>query len=185
MQQNGKFNGWGRRVVRAAVTIAAAVVLTAVGASAGAAGAAPAADGARASFGGKTINLAVTWDKAQTCVVSTEDVRCFADAATADAAIGNEEMQAAAIPACADGWLCLYQYKDGGGKRLIFQDEDWQNLDDYGFDNKTSSYRNRQSDGGGKLAHLEDGEGDLYTLSSGAYVSDMGDYDNRASSVHP
>ena len=93
------------------------------------------------------------------------------------------EASGAAIPDCARGWLCLFEHANGGGRRLIFQDEYWQDLDDYGFANTVSSWRNRQSDGG---AMLRDWQSDsTLDLSGNAYASNMGWWSDKADEVHP
>ncbi|WP_128092337.1 peptidase inhibitor family I36 protein [Streptomyces resistomycificus] len=156
------------RLMTAAIATATLGVLV----STGAAQAQPSAGhGLLASYQGKTIDLSKDWQGAHTCAVFTQDdIRCYSSAAAGE-----------------NDWLCLYQYKKGEGKRLIFKDEHWQNLDDYGFDNKTSSWRNRQGSGDtGKLAQYENGSSSGWNikLSAKGYVSDMGSKDNQASSVH-
>jgi hypothetical protein len=154
--------------------------------------------GALASYQGKTIDLSEGWQGAHTCAVFTQDdIRCYSTATAGEKASGYQratdtmaldaEVGAAAVPACARDWLCLYQYKNGEGKRLIFQDEEWQNLDDYGFDNKPSSWRNNQGDTDkGGLARYADGStsGWNIKLDANGYVGDLGTKDNQASSVH-
>lgn len=182
------------------MTTAIATATLGVLVSTGTAQAQPSAgQGVLASYQGKTIDLSKGWQGAHTCAVFTQDdIRCYSSAAAGERASGYNraadtvaldaaEAGAAAVPACARDWLCLYQYKKGEGKRLIFKDEHWQNLDDYGFDNKTSSWRNRQGDGDtGRLAQHENGStsGWNIKLSAKGYVSDLGSKDNQASSVH-
>ncbi|MER5212300.1 peptidase inhibitor family I36 protein [Streptomyces sp. NPDC002838] len=152
--------------------------------------------GALASYQGKTIDLSKGWQGAHTCAVfAQDDIRCYSTAAAGEKASGYKratdtvalntaEVGAAAVPACARGWVCLYEHNDGGGKRLIFQDGDWQNLDDYSFDNKTSSWRNNQyAADDGDLAEDEDGGGWTLELDVRGYASSMGGKNDEASSV--
>ncbi|AQU66913.1 peptidase inhibitor family I36 protein [Streptomyces niveus] len=183
------------RTAVAGLSIGAALAFTGL---AGTAQAGPAADqGVRATFDGRGINLADGWQGARACAVFAEDdVRCYDTTEAADRASGYdratdplaaraEERGARAIPACANGWVCLYQYTDGGGRRLIFSDEYWDNLGNYGFDNKTSSWRNNQNRGdSASLAQFNDGGGTRVSLTAPAYASSLGAFDNKASSVH-
>lgn len=103
--------------------------------------------GVTATYHDRSINLRNGWSTARSCVVTAAATRCYASNAEADAAIGatigaTAPQQRAAVPACASGWLCLYEHNDGGGRRLIFQSEGWQSLVPYGFDRQTSSWRN-------------------------------------------
>lgn len=180
---------------RTATVLAASVVLLGVWVTPGIAGVEPQVEqGALASFEGGTIDMSEGWQGAQTCAVfATDDVRCYGSAEAADRATGYDRAtdplaakatarELAALPACADDWLCLYQYKDGDGRRLIFQDEKWQNLEEYGFNNMTSSWRNNQDDAG-YLAGGTWGAGWVLVRDGKSYASEMGSYDNDATSV--
>lgn len=47
---------------------------------------------------------------------------------------------------CPDGWACLYDYTGWRGRMLKFQSVGyWQDLANWGFRNKTSSWRNRRN----------------------------------------
>jgi hypothetical protein len=111
------------------------------------------AAGQIASFKGERINLSTGWGKAKSCVEYLRgQATCYATHREADAVLGyspanDPEAAAAALPACANGWLCLYEHIDGGGRRLIFNSEYWHNLVEWGFQCQTSSWRNRQSSG--------------------------------------
>jgi hypothetical protein len=147
---------WTRSVV-SAVMIAGAVVGSSTAAQA--ASLSTPVNGAYARFDGKTINLKTGWDGAQTCVVHSRTlVQCYATADAADKALGYsratdplvrqtaaEGLAAASIPDCASGWVCLWAAINGGGRRLIFRDDYWQDLDTYGFANVLSSWRNNQT----------------------------------------
>jgi hypothetical protein len=154
------------------------------------------AHGALASYQGKTIDLSKDWQGAHTCAVFTQDdIRCYSTAAAAEKATGYKrsadtvaleaaEAGIAAVPSCARGWVCLYEDSKGGGDRLIFQDGGWQNLGDYGFNDKTSSWRNNQySFDDGDLAEHNGGRGWNLQLDVGGYASSMGSKNDEASSV--
>ena len=183
------------RLMTAAIATATLGVLVTTGAAQAQPSGGP---GATASYQGKAIDLSEGWQGAQTCAVfAQDDIRCYSTAAAGEKASGYQratdtvaldaaDVGAAAVPACARGWLCLYQFEDGEGRRLIFQDEEWQNLEDYGFDNRTSSWRNNQGDSDtGRLAQYEDGSysGWNIKLDAKGYASQLGDRDNKASSV--
>lgn len=152
--------------------------------------------GALASYGGKTIDLSKGWQGAHTCAVfSADDVRCYSTAAAGEKAVGYKratdtvalnaaEAGIAAVPACASGWLCLYADNSGGGKRLIFQDGSWQDLGDYSFNDRTSSWRNNQyAADDGDLAEDNGGGGWTLELDVKGYASSMGSKNDEASSV--
>lgn len=174
-------------VLLAAALTAGGVLLTGPSSSA--------ADGALATYGQQKINLKQDgWGDARTCVVySPTEVRCFKTHAEADKALGYSratdpllagKADIQAVPACANGWLCLYEHIDGGGRRLIFSDYQWHNLNEYNFSDKTSSWRNNQgSSQRGWLAEHEGGRGGQITISPNGYTSDLGVYSDWASSV--
>lgn len=182
------------RTAVAGVTIGAALAFVGLTGTAGTAQAGPTADqgqgqGVRATFEGRSIDLSGGWQGARACAVFTaDDVRCYDTTEAADRASGYQRAAdplAARAPACANGWVCLYQYANGEGRRLIFSDEYWDNLGNYGFDNKTSSWRNNQNSGdNASLAQNGDGSGTRVTLSAPGYASSLGSFDNRASAVH-
>ncbi|WP_340559096.1 peptidase inhibitor family I36 protein [Streptomyces sp. GSL17-111] len=177
---------------RAARIVGASAVLAGLLTAAPSATAAPApAPGATADYAGQSIDLARDgWLDAHTCVVHTpENVRCYGEAAEADGALGYERSadpaarRNAAVPACANGWLCLYEHANGGGRRLIFNDEYWHNLYDYGFENRTSSWRNNQSSGDFGTLRMSDDQRQLW-IEAPAYTAYLGIYNDRAYMVH-
>lgn len=146
--------------------------------------------GVLASFEGRRIDLSRDWDGARSCaVVSPEDVRCYvsneqADAALAAAGLTSNVTGETFDDQCANGWLCLFDLPNFGGRRLIFQDEGWQSLAGYGFQYKTSSWINNQACD--DLGGLGDGVGGaIYISGCGARASELGDWDNRAVDVGP
>ncbi|MGI5347852.1 peptidase inhibitor family I36 protein [Streptomyces sp. CA-250714] len=187
----------------AAVCAVGALAFTALPASAqpqGAQAASADSHGALASYKGKKIDLSEGWQGAQACAVfSPDDIRCYSTHEAAEkatgynratdplarkAANGSDVNVTASLP-CANDWLCLYQFEDGEGRRLLFSDNYWMNLDQYDFDNRTSSWRNNQGDHDwAYLARYKDGGGWNLTLHPESQSSAMGnDYDNKASSV--
>jgi hypothetical protein len=142
--------------------------------------------GATATFRGRTLNLRESWGKARSCVVyASRRVDCYTSNAEADAAIAPggtiTSFAVAALPACARGWLCLYEHINGGGRRLIFQNDYWQNLAAYGFGGQVSSWRNNQSSSDWAfLSRNADGSGGYINLSPRGYASSMGDFNDWA-----
>ncbi|WP_226361022.1 peptidase inhibitor family I36 protein [Pseudonocardia sp. ICBG1142] len=126
----------------------------------------------------------------QSCVVyAPKQYECFSNNAEANAAAdahsGNrtpQEYQGGAFD-CAWGWLCLYGSTGGNGRRLIFSDEHWHRLDDYGFGGKVKSWRNNQlcpDDG-----MLGDGVGGVLVLEGCGRTAAMDPYwSNAAIHVH-
>ncbi len=145
-----------------------------------------------ALYNGQPLRLKDGWGKAQSCVVYSKDVvECFDSNEEADESIGadsDDKMNSSSsgCPDCASGWLCLYQFTNGGGRRLIFRDESWQSLAPYDFKNRTSSWHNNQgnSDKGGLRFYLGGGKNENLTLSPKSCSNSMGSYDNRADEVH-
>lgn len=180
-----------RSVLAAAALTAAAALLTGPAPMASAAGAQ--GGGAVAAYGQKTVNLKQEgWGDARSCVVySKTEVRCFKTHGEADKALGYSRatdplarsIGTRALPACASGWTCLYEHANGGGRRLIFSDYYWHNLNEYGFNDQTSSWRNRQSNSYAWLARDEGGNGGTISISPNSYSSNLGAYNDWASSV--
>ena len=181
---------WTRGVISAAM-ITTAVVGPSTAAQAAPSPTAP-VNGVYAQFAGKTINMKNGWDGAQTCVVHSRTlVQCYASAAAADKALGYspatdplvrkaaaDGVTAFAPPSCASGYVCLWAAINGGGRRLIFRDDYWQDLRPYAFHNEISSWRNNQSTR--DFAWLKDIHGggpapDEFLLTSpGEYVANVG-----------
>jgi hypothetical protein len=177
-----------KRWVTLLATVLAGVLLTTTAPAA----AAPVGTPVRATYRGATIDLASGWHGAQSCVVfSRADVRCFAGAAEADRLLGYSRASdplvasagaAAAVPTCASGWLCLYETAGGVGRRLQFRDEFWNYLSDYGFDRKTSSWRNNQGAADAGTLSLYN-HSTVYNCAANTYVASMGANDNLAYAV--
>jgi hypothetical protein len=89
----------------------------------------------------------------------------------------------AAVIACSAGYTCLYEHRDYGGRRLQWRDVQLINLNDYGFNDKMSSWRNRNSRDA-RWYHDVGGRGTSRCMQAGASVSYVGSGDNdRASSL--
>ncbi|HEV2758899.1 MAG TPA: hypothetical protein VGV86_04955 [Acidimicrobiales bacterium] len=111
--------------------------------------------GAMATFEGRTIDLAGDWGAATACLVWREGgvVECFrtneelearrAELSPGRPAAGPDASGAAVATyaySCSDP-LRLYDYTWYGGRQLMFFDRGyWQNLANYGFEDRTSSY---------------------------------------------
>lgn len=116
-----------------------------------------------ASFEGRHIDLSEDWEEAKACLVWRQGgvMECFRSVEALDALedrlAGRREALAPTVPStfAASAWSCssslrLYEHNWYDGRRLSFWDRGfWQNLGDYGFDNRTSSYIV-----GGCYAHL-------------------------------
>lgn len=110
-----------------------------------------------ASFEGRTIDLGRDWGDARACLVWRQGgiSECFRteqalDAREAQLAPRREATTATSAAtstatayysySCSSS-LRLYEYNWYGGRRLSFWDRGWwQNLSDYGFEDRTSSY---------------------------------------------
>lgn len=169
---------------------AAAVALAASGTLMGAASAQEAAPnaprGVQAKLDGRTIDLSKSWGGADVCAQSASgEVQCR-DTSRSNSRGGKTE---AALKKCAKHNVCLYENRNFKGRMLKFNDEEWHNLSKWGFSNKTSSWKNNQ-DGDGPLkdhASLADGRnggGKRYSMKQGESARGMGNFDNKASSVH-
>lgn len=148
----------------------------------------------------RTVRLGRSLEGARACSVTSESpIRCFASAEEMAAATGSragERPQARAgrtgeqVSAASDCngtpyyWLYLYEHPNYGGRIVQFNDVNlWQNLGDYGFDNRTSAWWNDTD----CFAYLADGAwggGGLLYMPSLAWQSNMGWWDNRPSSLY-
>jgi hypothetical protein len=106
-----------------------------------------------AQFEGRSIDLSKDWGEARACLVWRQGgvVECFRTPQALDAR--EARLREHGKPPASDGvatasygWSCsyplrLFDYSWYGGRQLSFWDRGyWQNLWDYGFDNRTSSY---------------------------------------------
>ncbi|MFI1028420.1 hypothetical protein [Streptomyces sp. NPDC020951] len=137
-----------------ALAVGSATVIAPTAQAAGTSTIAPTAQAAGTStiarFEGKTIDLSKDWGAAKACNVRRGVIECFR---TAEESATRAAQQAkTASPSAAQGYcstpLRLYEHANfntapfPAGRILSFYDSGyWQNLDVYGFNDQTSSYR--------------------------------------------
>lgn len=84
---------------------------------------------------------------------------------------------------CPDGWVCLWENKEYGGRMLEFQDRGyWQNLSVYEFNDKTSSWANRTNDDA-RLSQNAGGGGNLLCLQPNSSNSQLTGFNDEASAI--
>lgn len=162
-----------RNFVRARITTTSVVILIAVlGAAASMAGADEGAGRPRAggetggtgsegvaSFEGRQIDLAVSWEGAGACIVwQLDDIQCFKSereleqhviaaedtlsTETSTLSTSAELLVTAAASSSCGSYLRLYDYTSYGGSSLWLASRyTWLNLANYGFNQRTSSFR--------------------------------------------
>lgn len=155
-------------------------------------------------FEGTTIDLSKGWGAAQACLIWRQGgvAECFRtgpeldaraaelvsswQAATGASAAPGGTMEAEASSYSCSSSLDLYDYSWYGGRRGSFWDRGfWQNLADFGFDNRVSSYVT-----GACPTHLAEyawGGGYWYPGYTGAWAAEpymSAGWDNRVSSIY-
>ena len=84
---------------------------------------------------------------------------------------------------CPFDYVCLWAHPEYIGGMVAFRDCcNWYNLADVAFNNNASSWRNRKSVDA-KIADFQDGNGDRFCLNDGGQSGNMGNWDNRATSL--
>ena len=84
---------------------------------------------------------------------------------------------------CPSDYVCVWANPEFLGSMVALRDCcTWYNLAGWGFNNATSSWRNRKSVDA-KIADFSDGNGDRLCLSNGGQSGSMGNWDNRATSL--
>ena len=167
--------GFGIAAILFVLPWATAAGASAPAASQGAPPTAPARErrGALAVFEGRLIDLSQSWGEARACLIWRQggveecfrtpeemDARAFQlspeRAGRPDSTSGTATASYSASSYSCSSSLRLYDYNYYGGRQLSFWDRGyWQNLWDYGFDDRTSSYAV-----GGCYVHLaEDPDG--------------------------
>ncbi len=94
---------------------------------------------------------------------------------------------AAQAQGCVAHYLCLYRNANYQGDRWMFKDEYWQNLRNWGASDVVSSWKNRQgSCDNAKLGwnSIEQGITPTLTLACTGEQANMGNWNDKASSVH-
>lgn len=89
---------------------------------------------------------------------------------------------------CPQGWVCLYEHpnfnRDQDGRMLRFQENRWQRLGEFGFNDKTSSWKNRLGRDACLAKHWPVTNDRLH-LEEGASSAGMGGWNDEASGVKP
>jgi len=87
---------------------------------------------------------------------------------------------------CPQGRVCLYEHRnfnrDQDGRMLQFRDRYWQQLSRWGFNDKTSSWKNRMGRDACLSKHWRAGNA-LLRLEAGASSAGMGSWNDEASGV--
>lgn len=87
---------------------------------------------------------------------------------------------------CPEGWLCLYEHpqfnRDQAGRILKFQDDYWQPLQGWDFDNHASSARNLLGRDACLSADWPPGAAKL-RIAASADQATLSDWDNQASGI--
>jgi hypothetical protein len=151
-----------RRVLLVLVLSLSMVLSAPAAVSAAGASEKPSGHGVIATYHGQAIDLSKGWSGARICEVWTKaDVRCYASQAEMRAA--HAKILAASgwkgpyqprdLKGCPGGitkfeWVCLYEFRNFGGRRLQFKDPGyWQDLNTWGFRDKTSSWAKTRNPG--------------------------------------
>lgn len=90
----------------------------------------------------------IGWDDGKVVLVLPEDGVSITSAPASGAAANEESispMVYAPVHGCPDGWYCVYEAANFGGRRLQFSDCTRNDLGDYGFRDRTSSWVNNGS----------------------------------------
>jgi hypothetical protein len=84
---------------------------------------------------------------------------------------------------CPSGYVCLFQDTNWGGNMFTTTSTTWVNLADYGFNDLTSSWRNRKNVDA-QVGLNPGGAGSKLCLNNGSYASSMpSGWDNVVSPV--
>jgi hypothetical protein len=184
--------------VREALTALAGILAIPVVAAPAAGAAAPVGTaprpGARATYNGRTINLAHGWQGAHACgVFGPENVRCFDTRAQLHDAVAMAARASTAaeatnsVPASSCGGssteVQLFSGTNWSGNQLIFvSTSGFYNLADYGFDNDMESWASSKTCNS-FVADDAGGGGAILTLGAQSYSLNAGSWKNRASSI--
>ncbi|WP_349877097.1 peptidase inhibitor family I36 protein [Micromonospora sp. HUAS YX12] len=85
--------------------------------------------------------------------------------------------------------MCIYEHQNFGGKKLQFSDEYWHDLDNWAFQDKTTSFVNNQGGdpwgcSGSDSGTLGDGAGNNFHMGDCTASSNIGSYNDRAEDIH-
>jgi hypothetical protein len=92
----------------------------------------------------------ISWDDGKVMLVLPEDPSAAPppDSETAEAApvaVLSQALTGSAAHNCPSGWYCVYEHASWGGRRLQFSDCSRNDLANYGFRDKTTSWVNNGS----------------------------------------
>lgn len=143
-----------------------------------------------AAFEGTTLDLRKGWGDAQSCVVfSATHIECFRTDAEANKRVGGTAKAGNTSGKfeplandCPNFWECIWEHINFEGRRLIFNEEQWHNLYDWGFAHMTSSWANRMActlpwDDAGAI---KDDWGNQLQLGDCTSASQMGGWNDQA-----
>ena len=142
----------------------------------------------RLVYQGCTIDLANDWEGATACVVlSPSDVQCFDSEREMRGAIGEPEQPDkptyAAAAACS-GLVTLYDDEVFAGASLSFGTmSGWQNLTNYGFNDRMESWRNNRNCAAIIARDINGGGGQLALAASSSDDAVAANWKNQASSI--
>ena len=119
----------------------------------------------------------ISWNNG-TVMLVLPDVNASAEEAMAGS--GSDSTTAATVKGCPSGWYCVYADANWGGRQLQFSLCQRNDLDDYGFRDKTSSWVNN---GPHRVQVKNDlslrPDEVLWTMASKSKASYVGDSDNN------
>lgn len=92
-------------------------------------------------------------------------------------------VESASYSGCPARYMCLYQHSKYRGRRLQFRDPGDHYLSDYGFNDRTSSWRNRRRLAGRLYQHSDRGGASVCTQRYSA-SSHMGSFNDKASLLY-
>ncbi|WP_326569098.1 peptidase inhibitor family I36 protein [Amycolatopsis rhabdoformis] len=136
-----------------------------------------AATGVMATYQGKSINLAHSWEDAAVCAeFAAGDVRCFRTPQEFTAATGERGI--GAVGDCKNTWVCLWENVDHTGRRLQWNEAGTKKLADWGFRDKASSAALHRIQGGATLVNYLTARPDQKAyLRAGGIYSDFRQFD--------
>jgi len=124
----------------------------------------------------------IGWDHGKVVLVLPADNAGEAsaeDRGSEPSAVAGSSAVLAVVHGCPSGWYCVYENSNWGGRRLQFSDCTRNDLSDFGFRDKTSSWVNNGSHRvqvKNDLTALPDPV--LWTMSPGSSSSYVGDANN-------
>ncbi|MEN8040692.1 MAG: hypothetical protein ABFR95_04225 [Actinomycetota bacterium] len=148
-------------------------------------------NGVLAEFEGTMIDLAEDWGEATACHIGDDVAMCFRSEADMDSWLeSNSEARTLGPIVIASSCLSTLRLYDGtgwtGSSLSLSTGSQWLNLSNYGFDQKTSSYKIGAC--AAQFADLSGGGGGWYlsslTTAYSQYPSMQSGWDNDVSSVY-